>query len=92
MGSNSFILTYGFNFGVAYVMQTTMLALQGPHFPDMMRMMQPEHVIALLSLSASIQRCTGIWRLQEVKSKHLILKYLIACLLLIPQVMTSILF
>lgn len=40
--------------------------MQGPHFQDISRMMQPEHVIALCSLVASVQRCSGLWRLQEV--------------------------
>ena len=28
--------------------------------------MQTEHILAFCSLVASIQRCTGIWRLEEV--------------------------
>ena len=40
--------------------------MQGPHFQDISRMMQPEHVISLCSLIASVRRCSGLWRLQEV--------------------------
>ena len=32
--------------------------------------MEPEHV-AFCSLIASVQRCTGLWRLQEVTSMNL---------------------
>ncbi|XP_021673456.2 uncharacterized protein LOC110659729 isoform X2 [Hevea brasiliensis] len=46
------------------------LILQGPRFPDMMRVMLPEHVIAVSSLIASIRRCTGLWRLQEVLDQY----------------------
>lgn len=40
--------------------------VQGPKFSDISKMMQIEHVVALSSLIASIQRCRGLWRLQEV--------------------------
>eukprot|EP00257_Ricinus_communis_P026577 XP_025013991.1 uncharacterized protein LOC8275459 isoform X3 [Ricinus communis] len=43
---------------------------QGPCFPDIMKMMLPQHVIAVCSLVASIQRCTGLWRLQEVLDQY----------------------
>ncbi|KAF3952659.1 hypothetical protein CMV_021808 [Castanea mollissima] len=43
---------------------------QGPHFQDISRMMQPEHVIALCSLIASVRRCSGLWRLQEVLGQY----------------------
>ncbi|KAM7273264.1 hypothetical protein ACFE04_027928 [Oxalis oulophora] len=43
---------------------------QGPHFPDISKMLQPEHAICLCSLIASIQRCTGLWRLQEVLGQY----------------------
>lgn len=43
---------------------------QGPHFQDISRMMQPEHVIALCSLVASVRRCSGLWRLQEVLGQY----------------------
>ncbi|KDP22506.1 hypothetical protein JCGZ_26337 [Jatropha curcas] len=39
---------------------------QGSCFADMMRMMLPEHVVAISSLIASIPRSIGLWRLQEV--------------------------
>ncbi|KAJ6417977.1 hypothetical protein OIU84_001375 [Salix udensis] len=43
---------------------------QGPCFPNMMSLMQTEHVLAFCSLVASIQRCTGIWRLEEVLGQY----------------------
>ncbi|XP_059638737.1 uncharacterized protein LOC132281011 isoform X2 [Cornus florida] len=43
---------------------------QGPSFSDISKVMQPEHVPAICSLVASIQRCTGLWRLQEVLAQH----------------------
>ncbi|CAK9186870.1 unnamed protein product [Ilex paraguariensis] len=39
---------------------------QGPNFSDLSAIMQTEHVSALCSLVASIRRCSGLWRLQEV--------------------------
>ncbi|KAJ8772407.1 hypothetical protein K2173_027584 [Erythroxylum novogranatense] len=39
---------------------------QGPYFSGVTRMMLPEHAIAFCSLVASIRRCVGLWRLQEV--------------------------
>ncbi|XP_044493341.1 uncharacterized protein LOC123216821 isoform X2 [Mangifera indica] len=50
--------------------QLMLHVLQGPHFSDMSKMMQPQHVVALSSLIASIQRCRGIWRLQEVLGQY----------------------
>nr|XP_011470842.1 PREDICTED: uncharacterized protein LOC101310569 isoform X2 [Fragaria vesca subsp. vesca] len=44
--------------------------LQGPQFQDISKMMQPQHVIALCSLVAAIERCTGLWRLQEVLGQY----------------------
>ncbi|TXG54483.1 hypothetical protein EZV62_019739 [Acer yangbiense] len=41
------------------------LILHGVHFPDISKMMRPEHVVALSYLIALIQRCRGLWRLQE---------------------------
>ncbi|KAJ7945195.1 Tyrosyl-DNA phosphodiesterase [Quillaja saponaria] len=43
---------------------------QGCHFRDIARMMQPEHVVSFCSLIASVQRCSGLWRLQEVLSRY----------------------
>ncbi|XP_023637563.1 uncharacterized protein LOC17883404 isoform X1 [Capsella rubella] len=40
--------------------------LQGVSISDVSKLIQPNHVVALCSLIASLQRCTGIWRLQEV--------------------------
>ncbi|XP_024173194.1 uncharacterized protein LOC112179103 isoform X1 [Rosa chinensis] len=44
--------------------------LEGPKFQDISKMMQPQHVIALCSLVAAIERCTGLWRLQEVLGQY----------------------
>ncbi|KAJ0233830.1 Forkhead-associated domain-containing protein / FHA domain-containing protein [Hirschfeldia incana] len=46
--------------------QLMLHVLQGVSISDMSKLIQPHHVIALSSLMASLQRCTGIWRLQEV--------------------------
>ncbi|XP_050226105.1 uncharacterized protein LOC126675501 isoform X2 [Mercurialis annua] len=43
---------------------------QGPRFSHLMTALQPEHVSAICSLIASIQRCTGLWRLQEVLDQY----------------------
>ncbi|KAK7399309.1 hypothetical protein VNO78_10490 [Psophocarpus tetragonolobus] len=43
---------------------------EGHHFKDMSKMMQSEHIVAFCSLIASIQRCYGLWRLQEVLSRY----------------------
>ncbi|KAJ0052198.1 hypothetical protein Pint_01320 [Pistacia integerrima] len=42
----------------------------GPHFSDISKMMQPQHVVALSYLIASIQRRRGMWRLQEVLGQY----------------------
>ncbi|CAK7336886.1 unnamed protein product [Dovyalis caffra] len=44
--------------------------MRGPCFPDMMRLMQTEHVLAFCSLVASVQRCTGLWRMEEVLGQY----------------------
>lgn len=38
---------------------------QGPTFEEISNMMQLEHAMALCSLLASVQRCTGLWRLEQ---------------------------
>ncbi|KAL9274932.1 Tyrosyl-DNA phosphodiesterase 1-like protein, partial [Drosera capensis] len=43
---------------------------QGPNFQDMSKTMQPEHIVALCSLIASLERCTGLWRLEEVLDRY----------------------
>ncbi|XP_042501635.1 uncharacterized protein LOC122079325 isoform X2 [Macadamia integrifolia] len=43
---------------------------QGPKFAEISRILQAEHVPAICSLVASIHRCVGLWRLQEVLSRH----------------------
>lgn len=42
----------------------------GPNFGDITKLMKAEHVVALCSMVASIQRCTGLWRLQEVLARY----------------------
>ncbi|XP_027341229.1 uncharacterized protein LOC113854452 isoform X2 [Abrus precatorius] len=43
---------------------------EGHRFKDMSKMMQSEQIVALCSLIASIQRCYGLWRLQEVLNRY----------------------
>ncbi|WCJ36383.1 forkhead-associated domain-containing protein / FHA domain-containing protein [Euphorbia peplus] len=50
--------------------QLILYVSQGPHFPDILNTMLPEHVIAVSTLIASIQRCTGLSRLQEVLDQY----------------------
>ncbi|GAA0156420.1 phosphodiesterase [Lithospermum erythrorhizon] len=50
--------------------QLILYVTQGPSFSSISEIMQPEHVSALSSLLASIQRCFGLWRFQEVLSRY----------------------
>jgi hypothetical protein len=50
--------------------QLVLHVLQGVSISDMSKLIQPYHVVALCSLIASLQRCTGIWRLQEVLGRY----------------------
>ncbi|XP_019084378.1 PREDICTED: uncharacterized protein LOC104709893 [Camelina sativa] len=50
--------------------QLMLHVLQGVAISDVSKLIQPNHVVALSSLIASIQRCTGIWRLQEVLGRY----------------------
>ncbi|XP_010250425.1 PREDICTED: uncharacterized protein LOC104592681 isoform X2 [Nelumbo nucifera] len=43
---------------------------QGPNFSEIQKVMKPEHVPAICSLVASVQRCFGLWRLQEVLGRY----------------------
>ncbi|CAO2823922.1 unnamed protein product [Amaranthus hypochondriacus] len=43
---------------------------QGPSILDIPKMMEPEHVAAFCSLVASVQRCTGLWRMEEVLHQY----------------------
>ncbi|KAH9705765.1 FHA domain-containing protein [Citrus sinensis] len=52
--------------GISKKVELILHVSQGPKFSDISKMMQIEHVVALSSLIASIQRCRGLWRLQEV--------------------------
>lgn len=56
--------------GSNHKVQLILYVTQGPSFSRISEIMQPEHVSALSSLLASIQRCLGLWRLQEVLSRY----------------------
>ncbi|XVE63807.1 hypothetical protein DITRI_Ditri07aG0050100 [Diplodiscus trichospermus] len=43
---------------------------KGPSFFDMSKTVQAQTIAALCSLIASVQRCTGLWRLQEVLGRY----------------------
>ncbi|ESW31927.1 hypothetical protein PHAVU_002G279600 [Phaseolus vulgaris] len=43
---------------------------EGHHFKDMSKMIHSEHIVAFCSLIASIERCYGLWRLQEVLNRY----------------------
>ncbi|XAR50421.1 Phosphodiesterase I [Bertholletia excelsa] len=43
---------------------------QGPAFSEISKVIQSEHISALCSLLASLQRSVGLWRLQEVLSRY----------------------
>ncbi|OIW00221.1 hypothetical protein TanjilG_27472 [Lupinus angustifolius] len=43
---------------------------KGQQFRDISKMMQSEHIVAFSSLIASIRRCYGLWRLQEVLNQY----------------------
>ncbi|KAK7318364.1 hypothetical protein RJT34_03063 [Clitoria ternatea] len=50
--------------------QLTLNVSQGHHFKDMSKMIQSEQIVAFCSLIASIQRCYGLWRMQEVLNRY----------------------
>ncbi|XP_058102663.1 uncharacterized protein LOC131246493 [Magnolia sinica] len=50
--------------------QLILYVSQGPNFSEISRFIQPEHVPAICSLLASVQRCVGLWRLQEVLCRY----------------------
>ncbi|THF97522.1 hypothetical protein TEA_007743 [Camellia sinensis var. sinensis] len=56
--------------GTLYVLPHSLHKLIGPAFSDISKVVQSEHVSAICSLVASIQRSTGLWRLQEVLSHY----------------------
>ncbi|KAH9705763.1 FHA domain-containing protein [Citrus sinensis] len=56
--------------GISKKVELILHVSQGPKFSDISKMMQIEHVVALSSLIASIQRCRGLWRLQEVLGQY----------------------
>ncbi|KAK1567940.1 hypothetical protein Q3G72_018400 [Acer saccharum] len=56
----------GFNKKIQLILHVS----KGVHFADISKMMRPEHVVALSYLIALIQRCRGLWRLQEVVGQY----------------------
>ncbi|CAI0547978.1 unnamed protein product [Linum tenue] len=56
--------------GSSNIVQLRLYVLQGPRFADMMKLLQFKHVIALCSLIASLQSCTGLWRLEEILGRY----------------------
>ncbi|XP_065872061.1 uncharacterized protein [Euphorbia lathyris] len=50
--------------------QLILYVSQGPQFPDILNTMLPEHIVAVSTLIASIQRCTGLSRLEEVLDQY----------------------
>ncbi|CAL5444298.1 unnamed protein product [Camellia sinensis] len=54
--------------GSTSIVQMILYVSQGPAFSDISKVVQSEHVSAICSLVASIQRSTGLWQLQEVLS------------------------
>uniref|UniRef100_A0A803MI34 HIRAN domain-containing protein n=1 Tax=Chenopodium quinoa TaxID=63459 RepID=A0A803MI34_CHEQI len=46
------------------------LILHGPNFLDLPKTVNPEHAVAFCSLVASLQRCTGLRRLEEVLHRY----------------------
>ncbi|GKV17466.1 hypothetical protein SLEP1_g27975 [Rubroshorea leprosula] len=50
--------------------QLILLVSQGPCFSDISKLIQPELFVALCSLIASVQRCVGLWRLEEVLGRY----------------------
>ncbi|CAL5361702.1 unnamed protein product [Camellia sinensis] len=51
--------------GSSNIVQRILYVSQGPAFSDISKVVQSEHVSSICSLVASIQRSTGLWRLQE---------------------------
>ncbi|CAL5361711.1 unnamed protein product [Camellia sinensis] len=56
--------------GSTSLVQMILYVSQGPTFLDISKEVQSEHVSAICLLVASIQRSTGLWRLQEVLSRY----------------------
>ncbi|MCL7046621.1 hypothetical protein MKW94_028766 [Papaver nudicaule] len=50
--------------------QLILYVAQGPNFHEISTMIKPAHVAAICSLLASVQRCSGIWRLREVLDQY----------------------
>ncbi|XP_074311932.1 uncharacterized protein LOC141647583 [Silene latifolia] len=43
---------------------------QGPNSGELTKRMKPAHIVAFSSLIASLQRCTGLWRLEEILHRY----------------------
>ncbi|CAN1138528.1 hypothetical protein LINPERPRIM_LOCUS5190 [Linum perenne] len=56
--------------GSSIRVQLSLYVSQGPQFSEMMKLLQFEHVVALSTLIASLQSCTGLWRLEEVLGQY----------------------
>lgn len=50
--------------------QLILYVAQGPKFHEISTLIKPVHVAAICSLLASVQRCSGIWRLREVLDQY----------------------
>ncbi|XP_020111151.1 uncharacterized protein LOC109726127 [Ananas comosus] len=50
--------------------QLILYVSKGPNFSDISKLIQEEHFASLCSLLASLKRCLGLWRLQEVLSRY----------------------
>ncbi|XP_073005760.1 uncharacterized protein [Typha latifolia] len=55
--------------GINTKVQLLLSVSEGPKFSEISRLI-PEHLASLCSLLASIKRCLGLWRLQEVLSHY----------------------
>ncbi|KAI3943618.1 hypothetical protein MKX01_039246 [Papaver californicum] len=50
--------------------QLILYVAQGPKFHEISTLIKPAHIAAICSLLASLQRCSGIWRLREVLDQY----------------------
>ncbi|XP_077212340.1 forkhead-associated domain-containing protein / FHA domain-containing protein [Tasmannia lanceolata] len=56
--------------GTNHTVQLILYVSQGRNFSEIPSLIQPDHIAAICSLLASIQRCVGLWRLQEVLCRY----------------------
>ncbi|KAF5184500.1 forkhead-associated domain-containing protein / FHA domain-containing protein [Thalictrum thalictroides] len=52
------------------IVQLILYVSQGPRFSEIPSLLQAEHVVSICSLIASLQRCVGLSRLQEVLGQY----------------------